>query len=188
MPSTLRSRALPTRRIRWTRPSTSTCPHQSRGKCSPITKASADSFRRSVKARSKARAGRGAARTARRRPRMDHFGADARRFSRCASTSGACWRSGMYAVRASIYEGAWELSAIAGGTRVTYRLKADPTGRQPAMLAKSAIRGSVKRCSMKCGRRCSRALRDNVSACASHSSALTRSIASFSTRPIAARP
>jgi hypothetical protein len=45
----------------------------------------------------------------------------------------------------STYEGAWELSAIAGGTRVTYRLKADPTGRQPAMLAKSAIKGSVKR-------------------------------------------
>jgi len=44
----------------------------------------------------------------------------------------------------SIYEGTWELSAIDGGTRVTYRLKADPTGRQPAMLAKSAIRGSVK--------------------------------------------
>jgi hypothetical protein len=44
----------------------------------------------------------------------------------------------------STYEGAWKLSIIAGGTRVTYRLKADPTGRQPAMLAKSAIRGSVK--------------------------------------------
>jgi hypothetical protein len=44
----------------------------------------------------------------------------------------------------STYEGAWELSPIAGGTRVTYRLKADPTGRQPAMLAKPAIRGSVK--------------------------------------------
>jgi hypothetical protein len=44
----------------------------------------------------------------------------------------------------STYEGAWELSTIAGGTRVTYRLKADPTGRQPAMLAKSAIRVSVK--------------------------------------------
>jgi hypothetical protein len=43
----------------------------------------------------------------------------------------------------STYEGAWELSTIAGGTRVTYRLKADPTGRQPAMLAKSAIRGSA---------------------------------------------
>lgn len=43
-----------------------------------------------------------------------------------------------------VYEGAWELSAIDGGTRVTYRLKADPNGRQPAMLAKSAIRGSVK--------------------------------------------
>jgi hypothetical protein len=44
----------------------------------------------------------------------------------------------------SSYEGAWGLSAIAGGTRVTYRLKANPTGRQPAMLAKSAIRGSVR--------------------------------------------
>ncbi|HKY19866.1 MAG TPA: SRPBCC family protein [Vicinamibacterales bacterium] len=44
----------------------------------------------------------------------------------------------------STYEGAWELSTIAGGTRVTYRLKADPNGRQPAMLAKSAIRGSVR--------------------------------------------
>ena len=44
----------------------------------------------------------------------------------------------------STYEGAWELSAIPGGTRVSYRLKADPTGRQPAMLAKSAIRGSVR--------------------------------------------
>lgn len=43
----------------------------------------------------------------------------------------------------STYEGTWELSAIEGGTRVTYRLKADPTGRQPAMLAKSAIKGSV---------------------------------------------
>jgi carbon monoxide dehydrogenase subunit G len=44
----------------------------------------------------------------------------------------------------SVYEGAWELTPIDGGTRVTYRLKADPTGRQPAMLAKSAIKGSVK--------------------------------------------
>jgi carbon monoxide dehydrogenase subunit G len=44
----------------------------------------------------------------------------------------------------SVYEGSWELSPINGGTRVTYRLKADPTGRQPAMLAKSAIKGSVK--------------------------------------------
>ena len=43
------------------------------------------------------------------------------------------------------YEGTWELTATAGGTRVTYRLKADPNGRQPAMLAKSAIRGSVKK-------------------------------------------
>jgi hypothetical protein len=44
----------------------------------------------------------------------------------------------------STYEGAWELSTVAGGTRVIYRLKADPSGRRPAMLAKSAIRGSVK--------------------------------------------
>ncbi len=44
----------------------------------------------------------------------------------------------------SVYEGSWQLTPIAGGTRVTYRLKADPTGRQPAMLAKSAIKGSVK--------------------------------------------
>jgi carbon monoxide dehydrogenase subunit G len=44
----------------------------------------------------------------------------------------------------SVYEGSWELSEVNGRTRVTYRLKADPTGRQPAMLAKSAIRGSVK--------------------------------------------
>lgn len=44
----------------------------------------------------------------------------------------------------NVYEGSWELTPIAGGTRVAYRLKADPTGRQPAMLAKSAIKGSVK--------------------------------------------
>jgi hypothetical protein len=44
----------------------------------------------------------------------------------------------------SVYEGSWELSEVNGGTRVTYRLKADPTGRQPAMLARSAIKGSVK--------------------------------------------
>lgn len=43
------------------------------------------------------------------------------------------------------YEGAWELMPVAGGTRVTYRLKADPNGRQPAMLARAAIRGSVKK-------------------------------------------
>ena len=43
------------------------------------------------------------------------------------------------------YEGAWELTAAGPRTRVTYRLKADPTGRQPAMLAKSAIKGSVKK-------------------------------------------
>ena len=43
------------------------------------------------------------------------------------------------------YEGTWELTPTPGGTRVTYRLKADPNGRQPAMLAKSAIRGSVRK-------------------------------------------
>ena len=41
------------------------------------------------------------------------------------------------------YEGTWELSTIGGATRVTYRLKADPNGKQPALLARSAIRGSV---------------------------------------------
>ena len=45
----------------------------------------------------------------------------------------------------STYEGAWELTAIEGGTHVSYRLKADPSGRQPAMLARSAIRSSVKK-------------------------------------------
>lgn len=45
----------------------------------------------------------------------------------------------------SLYEGTWELLAVNGGTRVIYRLKADPTGRQPAMFARSAIRGSVKK-------------------------------------------
>src|SRR5918995_4321867 len=39
------------------------------------------------------------------------------------------------------YEGAWELTTIGGGTHVVYRLKADPTGRQPAILARSAIKG-----------------------------------------------
>jgi carbon monoxide dehydrogenase subunit G len=43
------------------------------------------------------------------------------------------------------YEGSWELTTIDGGTRVTYRLKADPNGKQPAMLARSAIRGSVRK-------------------------------------------
>jgi carbon monoxide dehydrogenase subunit G len=43
------------------------------------------------------------------------------------------------------YEGTWELATIGSGTRVTYRLKADPNGRQPAMLARSAIRGSVRK-------------------------------------------
>jgi carbon monoxide dehydrogenase subunit G len=45
----------------------------------------------------------------------------------------------------TVYEGRWEIEPGAGATRVTYRLKADPTGRQPAMLARSAIRNSVKK-------------------------------------------
>jgi carbon monoxide dehydrogenase subunit G len=45
----------------------------------------------------------------------------------------------------STYEGQWELSTEGERTRVTYRLKADPNGRQPAMLARSAIRGSVRK-------------------------------------------
>jgi carbon monoxide dehydrogenase subunit G len=45
----------------------------------------------------------------------------------------------------SRYEGRWELIPTATGTRVTYQLKADPNGRQPALLARSAIRGSVKK-------------------------------------------
>ena len=43
------------------------------------------------------------------------------------------------------YEGTWELVTAGSGTRVTYRLKADPNGRQPALLARSAIRGNVKK-------------------------------------------
>jgi len=43
------------------------------------------------------------------------------------------------------YKGTWELTTIGGGTHVIYRLTADPNGRQPAMLARSAIRGSVKK-------------------------------------------
>ncbi len=43
------------------------------------------------------------------------------------------------------YEGTWELTTIGSGTRVRYRLTADPTGRQPAMLARSALKGSVKK-------------------------------------------
>lgn len=45
----------------------------------------------------------------------------------------------------STYEGKWELIDNAGRTRVTYALRADPSGRQPAMLARSAIKGSVKK-------------------------------------------
>ena len=43
------------------------------------------------------------------------------------------------------YEGTWELVTAGSGTRVTYRLTADPNGKQPALLARSAIRGSVKK-------------------------------------------
>ena len=43
------------------------------------------------------------------------------------------------------YKGRWELTTIGSGTRVTYRLTADPNGRQPAMLARSAIKGSVRK-------------------------------------------
>lgn len=45
----------------------------------------------------------------------------------------------------SLYEGQWEISTSGERTKVSYRLKADPTGRQPAMLARPAIRGSVKK-------------------------------------------
>jgi hypothetical protein len=43
------------------------------------------------------------------------------------------------------YEGTWELTTFGSGTRVSYRLKANPNGRQPAILARSAIRGSVRK-------------------------------------------
>lgn len=43
------------------------------------------------------------------------------------------------------YEGAWEITTLGSVTRVTYRLKADPNGRQPAMFARSAIGGSVRK-------------------------------------------
>lgn len=43
------------------------------------------------------------------------------------------------------YEGKWEIVEVPGGTRVNYRLKADPIGRQPSMFARPAMRGSVKK-------------------------------------------
>lgn len=43
------------------------------------------------------------------------------------------------------YEGAWEITTIGSVTRVSYRLKADPNGRQPALLARSAIGSSVRK-------------------------------------------
>jgi carbon monoxide dehydrogenase subunit G len=45
----------------------------------------------------------------------------------------------------STYEGKWEVVQATAGTRVTYQLKADPNGKQPAVLARSAIRGSVRK-------------------------------------------
>ena len=45
----------------------------------------------------------------------------------------------------STYEGTWELIATPGATRIAYHLTADPNGRQPAMLARPAIRNSVKK-------------------------------------------
>ncbi len=45
----------------------------------------------------------------------------------------------------SVYEGRWEITTAGEQTKVSYRLKADPAGRQPAMLARPAIRGSVKK-------------------------------------------
>lgn len=43
------------------------------------------------------------------------------------------------------YEGAWGLASAGTGTRVTYHLKAAPTGGQPAALTRAAMRGNVKR-------------------------------------------
>jgi len=45
----------------------------------------------------------------------------------------------------TFYEGAWELASAGTGTRVTYHLKAAPTGGQPAALTRAAMRGNVKR-------------------------------------------
>ena len=44
-----------------------------------------------------------------------------------------------------MYEGRWELTDIGSGTRVIYRLKADPTGAQAPIVAGRAIRSSVKK-------------------------------------------
>ena len=45
----------------------------------------------------------------------------------------------------TMYEGTWQLTDIGSGTRVTYRLKADPTGAQAPIVAGRAIRSSVKK-------------------------------------------
>jgi carbon monoxide dehydrogenase subunit G len=43
------------------------------------------------------------------------------------------------------YEGTWELANTGSGTRVTYRLVAEPNVQQPANLARAAMRGIVRR-------------------------------------------
>ena len=43
------------------------------------------------------------------------------------------------------YEGKWELTTAAGGTHVTYELKADPVGSQPGFVAKPAMRANVQK-------------------------------------------
>jgi carbon monoxide dehydrogenase subunit G len=45
----------------------------------------------------------------------------------------------------TVYEGAWEIAPMGGGTRVVYRLKVDLAGRYPAILQRSAIQGIVKK-------------------------------------------
>jgi carbon monoxide dehydrogenase subunit G len=45
----------------------------------------------------------------------------------------------------STYEGRWELTETPAGARVTYRLNADPNGRQPALVARSVLRSGVKK-------------------------------------------
>jgi carbon monoxide dehydrogenase subunit G len=45
----------------------------------------------------------------------------------------------------TIYEGRWEVDEADGRTSVRYSLRADPTGRRPAMFARPAIRGSVRK-------------------------------------------
>lgn len=42
------------------------------------------------------------------------------------------------------YEGRWQISAVPGGTRVTYELRAVPSGRQPGFIARTVIRKNVE--------------------------------------------